>query len=885
MIDTFRRLTARVLAFFTPHRLDRDLDEELAAHVAMLTEDYVRRGMTPAEARRAAAVRVGNAAVLKEQQRDVRGLPGVETVLQDLRFAFRLIARDRWFSAIVVATLAIGLGANATGFTIVHAAFFQSLPFDEGDRLYALSWLNNLGRRTGAAHLELEDWRARSRTFAGLAGYSNGTMNISDDRHAPQEARGTSLTVNTFGVLRQPPLLGRDFTPADARRGADPVVILGYGLWKSRYGADRGVLGRVLRVNGQPATIIGVMPEGMKFPLEAEIWRPFIPADAQLTRTVRPLIVFGRLSDGVDRREAQAEANGIAQQLIAGYPTETRTLTGVRVETFRERYIGGGGRPMFMIVMGAVVFVLLIACANVANLLLSRSVSRGREMAVRSAMGATRARIVRQLLIESLVLAFIGGGLGLLFAIGGVRAFATAMQNSLPYWVVFKVDYAVIGYVAAICVLTAVLFGLAPALHVAKTNANAGLKEGGRGTAGGRRERRFSGTLVVTELALTIILLIGAGAMVRSFVTLYYVDLGIDIERLMAMDLRLPATKYPTPEARRAFVAQLEPRLTALAGVEAAALTTGVPPLDGGERLLELDGRPLPGARSTWVGTVTISPSFFDVAGVGLLRGRRFTDTDGAPGAEAVIVNERFAAQFFPGEDPIGRRLRFTTRDPAPGAAADVWRTIVGVSPLIKQGSPDDGYVNAVVYLPYREQSPAAVSLLVRSALPPGAVMDAVRREVQAIDADQPVLAIQTLAQLLAQERWWQRTWSGLFGVLAAIALVLSSVGLYAVMAYAVTQRTHEIGVRMALGAQRRQVSWLILERGMKQIGIGLALGFAASVALQRVLPGGREGISAHDPAALAVIALLLTAVSIAACLLPARRATRVDPLVALRTD
>jgi len=522
----------------------------------------------------------------------------------------------------------------------------------------------------------------------------------------------------------------------------------------------------------------------------------------------------------------------------------------------------------------------------VANLLLSRSAARACEIAVRTALGASRRRIVRQLLIESLVLGLIGGTLGVLFAIAGVNAFDQAIRFSgLPYWVVFTIDYVVLAYVAGICVLSAVLFGLAPALHVSNAGTNAVLKDGGRGIAGSRRARRFSSGIVVAELALTIVLLVGAASMVRSFVTLYFVDLGFPTDRLVTMRVQLPEAKYRTADARRELLAQIEPRLAAIPGVDGVSVTTGVPPLDGGERLLEIDGPAGSSDPPIFVGTVAIDPHFFDVLGVRLLRGRSFTESDGAPGAETVVVNERLATQFFPREDPIGRRLRFTRRDAPAGTSADGWRTIVAVSPTIRQGSPTDEYLNAVVYIPLRQESPAAASLLIRSSLPPGSVMDAVRRVVRTIDPDQPVLGLLTVSQLLAQDRWWYRTWGGLFGILAAIALLLSCVGLYAVMAYSVAERTQEIGVRLALGAQRRQVSWLILERGLWQLAVGLALGFAGSLALTRVLPGGLVSMTPHDPVAVAAITVLLSLVSIAACLAPARRAMRVDPVVALRAE
>jgi putative ABC transport system permease protein len=375
--------------------------------------------------------------------------------------------------------------------------------------------------------------------------------------------------------------------------------------------------------------------------------------------------------------------------------------------------------------------------------------------------------------------------------------------------------------------------------------------------------------------------------MIRSFMTLYSADLGFRIDDLTAMRLRLPESKYKTPDARRAFFDRLEPRIAAIPGVEAAAVTNGVPPHDGGERLLEIDA---PGqtadSRPVFVGTVTIGPGFFEVLGVPLLRGRRFHDRDGAPGSEAVIINERLAAAFFPGEDPIGRRLRFTRRDAAPGQPTDVWRTIVGIVPLVKHGSPQDGYTNAVVYIPYRQETPPAASLLVRSSLPPDSVMDAVRREVQSVDPDQPVLSIQTLSQVLAQNRWWWRTWGRMFGVFAGIALVLSAIGLYAVIAYSVTQRTHEIGVRMALGAQRPAVCWMFLRRALAQLAIGLTLGIAGALVLSQVLwRGGMILVAPGDALTYVAIAMLLSVVSTAATLVPARRASRIDPMAALRAE
>jgi putative ABC transport system permease protein len=888
MFTAFKHITARFRAFLGRADLDRDFDQELDSHVAMLTEDNIQRGMMPEEARRAALIRVGGRASLKEQHRDARGLAALETVVQDLRFSFRLIASERWFSAAAIVALALGIGVNATGFTIVNAAFLRGLPFEDAGRLYMLSWQPREGRRASVSQAELQDWRAQSRAFSGIAAFTDDAMNISDDRTWPQEVRGAQLTANAFDVLRQQPLLGRAFAPENERTGAEPVVIIGYDLWKNRYGSDPNVLGQTLRVNGQPATIIGVMPEGMKFPVEnAELWVPFIPTAAQKQRSARPLGVFGRLNGNATRAAAQTELNGIAQRLAAAYPETNKDLVGVRVETFTERFVGGPARVMFLAMMGAVSLVLLIACANVANLLLSRSERRAREIAVRMALGATRIRIVRQLLLESVVLGFIGGGIGLLLAIAGVRLFDAAVQDpGKPFWIVFKADYVVFAYVAATCVLTAILFGLAPALHVSKTGSNQVLKEGGRGSVGSARARWLSGGIVVAELALSLVLLAGAGLMIRSFLNLYVLDVGFPTDHLITLRMQLPESKYGNADARLSFFERLESRIAAIPGVEAAAVTTGVPPFDGGERRLQIEGTTKdPEKQLPFVSIVTISPRFFDVVRVPLIRGRIFHAIDGAPGSETLIINQRLASEFFHGEDPIGRRLRFAQAETTQGKPANVWRTIIGVAPSIRQGSPQDAYLNAVVYLPYRQEAPGAASVMVRSALPPGSVMDAVRREVQAMDRDQPVFTIQTIDQMLAERRLPQRVFGSSFAIFAAIALVLSSLGLYAVMAYSVTQRTHEIGMRMALGAQGRQVIWLILKRGLVQLAMGLTLGLAGALALSRVLRGVLVEITPSDPVTFAAITILLTVVSTAACLVPAHRATRVDPLVALRAQ
>ena len=822
--------------------------------------------------------------------------PGM-SLLHDLRFALRLIAKERWYTAVAVAALALGIGVNATVFTLVNAVLIKGLPFKDSSQLYMLGpkRLENNLNTAGLSQLELDEYRAQTQAFAGLAGFSNTNFNLADERGFPEQANGCYLTANAFQVLGQQPLIGRDFAPGEDKRGAERVVLLGYSIWKNRYGADPNVLGRPLRVNGEPATIIGVMPEGMRFPTNADMWMPRQPPEAE-RRDQRGLQIFGRLKADATHRQAQAEMERIAAAHAAKYPETNKEFPTALVLTFNQRFNGGPIRQIFLAMMGAVGFVLLIACANVANLQLSRAANRAREIAVRVALGASRWRVVRQLLVESVVLGCLGGAFGLLLALGGIRAFDAAVADvGKPYWIQFTVDWTVVGYLAAICVVTGVLFGLAPALQVSRTSVNEVLKEGGRGNSSGRRARWMSGTLVVVEIALTIILLTGAGVMTRSFLMLYRDDIGIRTDYLMTMRLALNNTKYPKPEMRQEFFDRLIPRLAAVPGAESVALATNVPPQGGGRRLLEIEGqRHTPGANWPEVATITAGPNYLETLGAAIRVGRGFTDSDGKPGLENVVINQRLAALMFPGEDPIGRRIRFPPRQPnappptGPQAADQtppVWRTIVGIAPTLRHGSPQDGEPMAAVYIPMRQESPGFALLLIRSRIDPAVIMNSVRREVQAIDQDQPVFTVQTMDQMLRQQRWPFVVFGTLFVVFAVIALVLAAVGLYAVMAYSVTQRTQEIGVRMALGAAAPQVSWLILKRGLIQLTIGLTIGLTGAWYATAVLPTQIVGNTPNDPRLFAIVTMLLIIVAFAACLIPTRRATRLDPLVALRNE
>ena len=809
-------------------------------------------------------------------------------ILQDLRFAIRLLVKDRWFTAVAVIALALGIGVNATVFTFVNAVLIRGLPFDDPDRIMSVGTRDARDRDRGLSYLDFQDWRAAARSFSALSVFNGTTMNVSDEGRAPEQFGGPYISANAFKLIGQKPLLGRDFLPEDDRPGATAVVILGNGIWKNRYGSDPSVIGRSIKINGVPSIVIGVMPEGLKFPLNADLWQPLalMPNLTDQKRDVRSLQAFGRLAPGATLEQARSELSTIAGRLAREYPDTNNDIKST-VMTFNERYNGGPIKLVFLSLMGAVGFVLLIACANVANLLLGRSAARTREMSVRVSLGATRGRIVRQLLVESVLLSLLGGLCGLALAAVGVKLFDLATADvGKPYWIQFTMDARVFGFFAAVCLGTGIIFGLAPALHASKTNLSEVLKDGGRGSSGGVRARRWTSVLIVVELALTLVLLAGAGFMMHSFLSLYRLDLGIETSHLLTMRLSLPNQKYATPELRQAFYNRLDERLAGLSGVEAAAVATVVPITGGPTRQLLVEGRPeSSGQQPPVVTLVSIGPRYFETLGVQLGRGRTFDALDGTAGHDAAIVNQRFAAMHLPGEDPIGRRIKLTPDGPAPAGPAPVWVTIVGISPTVRQRFATESEPDPVVYLPLRAQSPAFTSLLVRAQRDAATLTSLLREEVRAIDQDLPLFDIRTMDQQLAQQRWAFRIFGTMFAIFAVIALALSAVGLYAVTAYAVSQRTQEIGVRMALGAQAGQVQWLILRRSVVHLGLGLSIGIGGAWGVSRLLDSVLVQSGSRELVTLSSIVALLIVVSMLACYWPARRATRLDPVSALRND
>jgi putative ABC transport system permease protein len=804
------------------------------------------------------------------------------SLAQDVKFGIRMLLREPGFTALMVVALALGIGVNTTVFTLVNAVLFRGLPVDQPDRVMYLSTNNHSKNQTDirVSYPDFRDWREQSKSFQELAAFSGTAVVITDDTSAPERYSGTLLTANAFSLIGQKPVLGRDFMPGEDRVGAPAVCILGHSVWESRYGLNPDILGKSIRINDVPTTIVGVMPKGMKFPVNSDIWTPLVPTADFEKRDWRELQVFGRLTGSATLAQARTEIESIAIRLAKAYPKTNEGFTGM-VIPYNDEFNGGQIRTVFLVLLGAVGFVLLIACANVANMLLARSLARAREISIRTALGASRWRVIRQLLIESVLVGFLGGAAGLAIAVWGVRMFDLAVANvGKPYWIVFKMDFTVFAYLAAICLFTGILFGLAPALQLSKVDLNSTLKEGGRGNSGGSRSRYLTGFLVVSEVALSLVLLVGAGLMIRSFIKLYNMTEGMRAERFLTMRLSLPDRKYPNAEARKQFHDRLAPRLAAIPGVESAAIVSHLPINGAAVWKLEIEGEPpVEESKRPDLAAVVVDAPYFETVQLGLVRGRSFTATDGLPGKETVVVNQRFAAKYFPHQDPLGKRIRIFWQGDRP------WLTVVGVSQDMRQQRPNLPEMEPVAYVPFPARPLSNDALVIRSAVSPTSLTSAVRKEIQAIDGELPVFAVMTLAANFDQQRWQYRVFGSLFAIFAAIALLLSAVGLYAVMAYSVTRRTQEIGLRLAMGASTQNILLMVLKQGLRQLAIGIGIGLLAAFGVARVMKTLLVQVSPNDPVTFGAISAVLLAVGIFACWLPARRAMKVDPMVALRYE
>ena len=799
-------------------------------------------------------------------------------MLGEVRSALRNLARSPGFTAAAVAMLALGIGVNATVFTVADAVLFKGFPGVQGnDRLL---YISNGG--CCISYPDFEDIRAQAKSFEGM-GITHGIAKvISDGTGFAERVEATEVSADAFRLTGREPILGRDFTASDAVDGAAPVAMLNYGFWQRRYGKNPAVVGKTVRMNGAATTIIGVMPEGYSFPQTVDVWVPLVEtARVRNRNSTDTWFAFGRLAPGVAFQSAKAEVEGIIKRLETEYPL-TDTRNHLVVQSFPEFFIGANAAMIYGSMWGAVGFVLLIACANLANLLLARAMGRSREISVRIALGAGRWRIVRQLLAESLMLSGLGGLLGWQLAKWGVHAYSLAMARKSSWLILdYAMDHRVLGYLIAISIGTGILFGLAPALRLSKLDVNAALKDGGRSATGGARAKRLSAALVTGEMALAIMLLAGAGVLIRSFLKIHDADMGVHASNVLAASVDLPAAKYPTGAQKIAFFDQVTARFKAVPGVESVTVAESLPSWGARQVPYELSGAASPAANALRpkIHVLKVGTAYFHTLDAKVLSGREFDDSDVSTAAPAAIVNQMFAAQHWPGEDPLGQRLRLFD-----DSAASSWLTVVGVVSNIVQSDTNRQRFDPLVYLPYRQNPGGGMWVLARTQIPPANLATAFRRQVLALDPDLPLYGPFALIERL-EAFWDSRFYGMLFLIFAAIALLLASIGLYTVVAHAVSQRTQEIGVRMAVGASARDILRLVLRQGMLPLAIGLAIGLAGSLAVNQLLKSVLVEVSPADPAALAVASAALILSAALGCLIPARRAMRVDPVVALRHE
>jgi putative ABC transport system permease protein len=807
-------------------------------------------------------------------------------VKHDLIYAVRGLRKKPLFTLATVLTLALGIGANSAIFSVVNAVLLRPLPYPSPDRLMML-WTHNPRQgfdKDVSAYPNFDDWRRQSRSFAGMSAYTGGDFTLTQAGD-PAQIGGAIVTPGFFETLGVSPALGRAFGVHEGTAGGSRVAILSYGLWQTRFGGDAAVVGRSIVLNGVPHEILGVMPASFAHPESAQVWTPLAPSErlAQImqSRGTHWLQVIGRLEAGVERGEAQAEMDAIAAGLEREYP-DVNAGIGVRLVPMHEEIVGDVRQPL-LILLGAVGFVLLIACANVANLLLTRAASRQKELAIRAALGARRSRLVRQMLIESLVLAAAGGAAGLLLAAWGIQALQALAPTNVPRLTGVHIDAPVILYTSLAALVTGLVFGTAPALHSAAVTAAEFLKEGGRAGSVGSRGRRVRSVVATVEIAVALVLLIGAGLLVRSFIAINKLELGFDPRNILVLRVDLPDARYPDGTKITAFYNDLASRLRALPGAESVGIGSSVllPALPQ-SATLSVQGRPPQDrkVRNAPVAYDSIAADFFKTLNVPLLRGRLFTDADGATARRVVVVNEALVRRFFPEGDALGKSITFD--NPIDSRAR--WLTIVGIVADTRRGGVDRAPW-AEVYYPLAQAPDPRMYALIRTSGDPLTLVRAVHAAVWAIDRNQPIHSTRTAEGLLAGSQANRRFTTILLGVFSIVALALAAIGIYGVVAYSTAQRTQEIGIRMALGARRADVLGIVLRETGMIAAMGVTVGIAAALALTRFMSGLLFGVGARDPITFIVLPIGLLLVTAIATLIPAARALRVNPLVALRAE
>ena len=801
-------------------------------------------------------------------------------LMRDARHALRMLVRTPAFSAIAVMTFAVGIGVNTAVFSVVNAVLLRPLPYPDADRI-TMVWLDNTREKIKediTSYPNYRDWRDQNASYAHLAGYQEQAFALTGAGE-PERLIGASVTANFFDVMGIKPMAGRLFTAANEVEGQDRVILISHGLWQRRFGGAADTIGRTLTLSTLTFEIIGIMPPELRWPEQAEVWAPLAPgAGLREARGSFWLPVIGRLRPGVSVQQAQTEMAGISARMAEQFPGNRGY--GANVVGLREQVVGSVERPL-AILMASVLFVLLIACANLANLMIGRTAARRRELAVRTALGAGRARLIRQIVTEALVLAMIGGVAGVLMAYWATQFFVALAGDSIPGAELIGLDARVLAFAFGVATLSALLAGLLPALQASRAAVADVLREGGRqgGPSGSHRTRNV---LVAAEVALALVLLTGAGLLLQTLWGMQRVDRGFRVDRIGMATVSLPGGTYRTPDQLRGFYTRLLEKVRAVPGVESAAMTSGVlQPLLTNSATFSFEGKPLPPPEQRLEYPVeSVSPGFFDTIGATILRGRAFTDQDHAQAPFAIVVNETLANSVWPGEDPIGRRAK-----PGDGSNPQApWLTVVGVVKDLRRADVKRN-IRPEIYFSSLQRTPRTQMIVFRAAGDPAAAMATIRREVQALDPQLPLFRVTTLNAALGRTLSQPRFQATLLGGFAVIALLLATIGIYGVTSHAVSQRTQEVGIRMAMGAQRSAVRALILRQHIAPAAVGIAIGLAGAFALSRFLSSLLYGIGAVDPLTYAAVTVALVVVAIAACWLPARRAMRVDPLIALRAD
>jgi predicted permease len=871
----------------------QEIDEELRFHVEQRTVENITAGMSPEEAAREARKRFGNLQSVREECREKRGASFGETTWQDIRFGVRMLRKNPGFTAVAVLTLALGIGANTAIFSVINGVLLKPLPYPEPGRLVWLSERGPDGEGGGPiAFPNFADWQAQQSVFEhfGVYKWENAALTGLDE---PAQLEGARVAADLLAALAVQPAIGRLFRKEEDQPGASSTVLISHALWQSRFNGSPEALGKTVSLDNQPYIIVGVMPERFAFPNSLDYWVPIgaMSADRnwQNRRNYPGLYGIARLKSGVTLAQARTELDLVATRLEQQYPESNRGRR-VQIEQLHDNEVGGVRRALWTL-LGAVGMVLFIACANLANLFLARSASRQKEIALRASLGASRSRILRQLLTESMLLALIGGVAGVLFARGLLRFFSAGIAAGVPRADEITLDGSVLLFSAAIALLTGILFGLAPAWRAGRICLQETLKDTALGTTRGRG--RLRQTLVVAEVAVTLVLLIGAGLLLRSFHRLRTLDPGFHADRVLTFQVGLPSRKYEGADRILSFYQTLLERLRALPGVESASVSLRLP-LENSTRSTTyvVEGEPVPPPHERPSMNVQVAgPDYFRTLGTPLLRGRPFTDSDDrahwrsggredwASALNVIIIDEDFARKHWPNADPIGQRIRMASRDDTP------WMTVVGVVPRVKWRRLDETGGLVQGYIPFLQSPLSRMRVLVKSAAEPGSLIAPVRKTVLSLDPDQPIYQVQTISDLREQTTGNRRLNVMLLGLFGVMALALAVVGLYGVLSYAVSQRRREIGVRMALGAQRRDVLGLVIGEGMRLALCGVALGLVGALALTRVLRHFLFEVKPSDPLTFAIAPLVLVAVALLACWLPARRAARVEPMEALRCE